>query len=109
MFINYSDREVKLLDYRLPNAIVCDVQDILHAISIDSEEALCATVESLECVIDSLIQEGSNSIAELHMWLYSVDCDEVERSKGLRMLCNTLERAGQYEIKHKNANIRARV
>ena len=48
MFINYSDREVKLLDYRLPNAIVCDVQDILHAISIDSEEALCATVESLE-------------------------------------------------------------
>ena len=54
MFINYSDGEVKLLDYRLPNTIVCDVQDILHAISIDSEEALCATVEDIEGLKDCL-------------------------------------------------------
>ena len=96
MFINYSDGEVKLLDYRLPNAMVCDVQDILHAISTDSDEALCATIESLESVIDSLINEGSHSVMDLHMMLYGINCDEEQRAKGLQMLCDTLERAQCY-------------
>lgn len=45
-FANYKDGQVTISTYRLPDAIVTDIDDILSALETDSDEILVATIST---------------------------------------------------------------